>query len=99
MSAELIDEVKVGSIQLGNTKLIVQDADNLNAAPLIINNVNFSASKVVSLTDGSTTNDLINNADWKLSADGFSFYTKQKLYQLSAAGLKLNNREGSINIK
>lgn len=99
MSAELIDEVKVGSIQLGNTKLIVQDADNPNATPLIINNVNFSASKVVSLTDGSTTNDLINNADWELSADGFSFYTKQKLYQLSAAGLKLNNREGSINIR
>ena len=99
MSAELIDEIHIGSMQLGNTKIIVMNVENPTAAPLIINDVTFSASRVESLTDGSTINNLINSADWELAAGGFSFYTQQKMYQFSASGLKLNNKEGNITIK
>lgn len=99
MSAELIDEVHIGSMQLGNTKVTVVDAATPNNAPLIINNVIFSASKVAQLSDGTTINNLINNADWELVASGISFYTKNKLYLLSFNGLKLNNKKGNINIK
>ena len=99
MSTELIDEIHIGSMLLGNTKIIVMNAENPTAAPLIINDVTFSASRVESLTDGSTINNLINGADWELAAGGFSFYTQQKMYQLSASGLKLNNKEGNITIK
>jgi len=42
---------------------------------------------------------LINSADWELTAGGFSFYTSEKLYQLTATGMKLNNKEGHINIR
>lgn len=99
MSAELIDEVHIGSVKLGHTKVIVLDAANPNSAPLIINNVTFSASKVERLSDGSTINNLINNANWELMASGFSFYSKEKMYLLNFSGIKLNNKEGNINIK
>lgn len=99
LSNELIDEALIGSIKLSNTKIIVKDPANINEIPFVINDVTFTASKIVSVTNGSTINNLINNAAWELSASGFSFVTKQKLYQFNATGLLLNNKTASIKIK
>lgn len=99
ISSDLIDEAQIGGIKLANTKIIVKDLANADENPFIINDVTFLASNVVSLTNGSTINNLINNAEWKLSAGGFSFITKDKLYKFIAAGLLLNNKAGTIKIK
>lgn len=99
ISSDLIDEAQIGGIKLAGTKIIVKNPDDVKEPPFIINDVTFSASKVLSLSDGSTINNLINNAEWELSAGSFAFVTKEKLYQFSAAGLQLNNKAGTIKIK
>jgi hypothetical protein len=99
LSADLIDEAQIGGVQLGKTKIIVLDPSKPNEPPFIINDVQFVASKIEKLTDGSTVNDLINNAEWELSAGGFSFITKEKLYRFSTEGLQLNNKNGTIKVK
>jgi post-segregation antitoxin (ccd killing protein) len=99
LSNELIDEAQIGGIRISNTKIIIIDPFKPTGTPFIINDVKFLTSKVVNLTKGNTINDLINNADWELSAGGFSFLTKEKLYQFSVNNAVLNNKMGTIKIK
>ena len=99
LSSDLIDEAEIGGIKLANTKIVIKDPSNESEIPFIINDVTFSASKVLSVTNSSTINDIINNAEWELSAGGFSFITKEKLYQFSAEGMLLNNKTGTIKVK
>ena len=99
LSSDLIDEAQIGGIKLANTKIVIKDPSNESEIPFIINDVTFSASKVLSVTNSSTINDIINNAEWELSAGGFSFITKEKLYQFGAEGMLLNNKTGTIKVK
>ena len=99
LSNDLIDRTQIGNIQLNNTQIIIIDPAKPKETPFLINDVKFSTSNIVSVSYGSTVNDLINNAEWELSAGGFSFTTKDKLYRSSAAGLLVNNKMGIISIK
>jgi hypothetical protein len=99
MSTVLIDEVHIDGIQLADTKIIIADSDGPDESPFIINKAAFTASKLSSLANGSTINNLINTASWQLSAGGFSLLTKNGLYRLTATGLQLNNQDHSVKIR
>ena len=98
LSSSLIDEAQVDGVQLGNTKIIVVDPAKPGEAAFIINDVKFSAAKIVSVTEGSTISDIINSAEWQLSAGSFSFFTKEKFYKFSADGMLLDNKSGTVKI-
>lgn len=99
LSSNLIDEAQIDGIQLGNTKILVIDPDKPTEPAFVINDVKFSAANALSVTQGSTINDLINNSEWELSAKGFSFLSKEKIYNFIATDIQLNNKNGTVKIK
>ncbi len=98
-SADLFDEAKVEGIKLGPTKFLVIDPAKLAEPAFIINDVQFNATAVESLTSGNTIDNLINNASWKLSARGFSFVSKLKFYTFIASNIQLDNKQQTVKIK
>ena len=99
ISSQIIDEAQIDGIQLGQTKIIVIDPSKPKEAAFIINDVTFTASQLVNVTSGSTVDELINNANWELTASGFSFLTKEKMYKFIATGIQINNKIGTVKIK
>ncbi|MDN3654423.1 hypothetical protein QWZ08_02225 [Ferruginibacter paludis] len=99
LTNDLIDEAQIGGIQLGKTTVIIEDPEKPGKPPFKINDVEFSAADIVSSTNGGTLSNLVSNANWNLSAGGFSFITKNNLYKVRAEGLVLNNKAGTIKVK
>ena len=99
ISSQIIDEAQIDGIQLGKTKIIVIDPSKPKEAAFIINDVTFTASQLANVTNGSTVDELINNANWELAASGFSFLTKEKMYKFIATGIQINNKIGTVKIK
>ncbi len=99
ISSQIIDEAQIDGIQLGKTKIIVIDPSKPKEAAFIINDVTFTASQLANVTNGSTVDELINNANWELAASGFSFLTKEKMYKFIATGVQINNKIGTVKIK
>jgi hypothetical protein len=99
LTNDLIDEAQIGGIQLGKTTIVIEDPEKPDKPPFIINDVQFSASDIVSSTNGGTLSNLVSNANWNLTAAGFSLITKNKLYKFTAEGLALNNKAGTVKVK
>ncbi|MGC4101964.1 hypothetical protein [Ferruginibacter sp.] len=99
LSSELIDEMQVGLVQLGKTKLVVVNTLEPQSEPFVLNDVEFVVSKVVKVGQGNILSDLVSNGEWILRSSGFSFFTTDKLYKLSAADIAVNNANSTIDIK
>jgi len=99
LSNDLIDEAKIGGIRLNKTKIILIDPLKPNEPPFIINDVTFSAIGIAGSTEGNTLNELVSNAEWELSAGKFSLVTRDKLYEFSAADMRVNNKNGTVKVK
>lgn len=100
LSTDMIDQAQVDGINLGKTKVIIAGKGDRGKAPFILNNVIFKVTKMRGINEGTTTiNSLINNAQWQLSADGFSFITKNKLYKISVGDFMIDNAASAIKIK
>ncbi len=98
LSSDLIDQAQVAGIKLGNTKIVIINKSEPGSKPFILNNAKFSVLTPVKINEGATVNNLINNADWELSADGFSFDTKNKLYKISVGNFIINNAAGTAKV-
>ena len=98
-SSDMIDEAHINGINLQNIKLIVVNPLKPQQEALVINNVKFTASKMASVTEGSTVNEMINSADWELSAGDFSVTTKDKIYRIIANDIFINNFQSVVKIK
>ncbi|CAN5479766.1 hypothetical protein BH11BAC3_BH11BAC3_00410 [soil metagenome] len=99
LSSDLIDQAQVGTINLGHTKVIIINKDDPSAKPFVLNNVKFSMFSPIKINEGATLNNLINNAQWELSADGFSFDTKSGTYNIAIGDFSINNVSATAKIK
>ncbi|MFT3682107.1 MAG: hypothetical protein QM791_17660 [Ferruginibacter sp.] len=99
LSSELIDGIETGTVQLGNTKVILLDEARPGDPPFILDGVRFNVSKVLKVTNGSTLGDLINNAEWKLQVAAFSFMSKEKKYKAAAADIEMDNTRSVMTVK
>ncbi|HMG83012.1 MAG TPA: hypothetical protein VK559_08245 [Ferruginibacter sp.] len=97
-SSDLIDEVAVDGMNLGSTNVIIIDTSNSKEKPFILNDVRFTVSKVNNVTDGTKISDIINNAAWQLSVGSFLLSTKNKLYDITAAGVQLDNVKQTVSV-
>ncbi len=98
-SSDFIDAAQIEGLKTGSTTIVIKNADKPGTEPFIIDNVKCNVSNVKGVTSGSTTlSTLINDADWQITAGGFSLPTADKIYKLTAAGLQLNSN-GSISVK
>ncbi|MBK7885723.1 MAG: hypothetical protein IPJ81_19510 [Chitinophagaceae bacterium] len=98
-SSNIIDEAKIEGVKLGNTKVIISNPLRPGDEPFIINDVKFTATKVASVTEASTVAQMINTADWELSAGNFSLVTKDKLYKIIANNILINNLKSYVEVK
>ncbi len=99
LSSDLIDQAQVGTINLGHTKVIIINKDDPSAKPFVLNNVKFAMFSPIKIMEGATLNNLINNAQWELSADGFSFDTKSGMYNIAIGDFSVNNVSATAKIK
>ncbi len=96
---DFFDEVEIGSLQLGNTTLIIRDRQNPGKEPVTVRNVKLSTINEINVTKGNTIRNIIDKAKWKLSAEGFSLVTADKIYTISMSGIFIDryNQTASIN--
>ncbi|MES2431864.1 MAG: hypothetical protein V4556_13100 [Bacteroidota bacterium] len=99
LTSDIIDELQVGALDLGNTKVVIVDLADPKAEPFVLNDVKFKVTKILKVNEGSTVSDLVNNAEWKLSSSGFSFLTKDKLYKLNLSTINVDNTTSLLNVK
>lgn len=93
-----IEQAQIAGIRLGNTKLVIINKDQPKKEPFVLNNVNFTVTKIPDLTGGMSVNNIINNAQWQLSADGFSIVTKDKLYKLTIGNFSVDNTGSVVKV-
>jgi len=93
------DEVEIGSLQLGNTTLIIKDKQHPEKAAITVTNVKFSVSNEINVLEGNNLKNIIDRADWKLSTDGFSLLTKDNMYTIAIKGIELDRKNQSASIK
>jgi hypothetical protein len=98
LSSDLIDQAQVSAINLGKTRIVVINQANPNAKPFVLNNVTFAVLTPVKIIEGTTLNNLVNNAEWAFSADGFSVDSKDGVYRTSFGNFTVNNQTGKASI-
>ena len=99
LSTDMINQAQIAGINLGSTKVLIVDKDKPGKAPFVLNNVKFTVTRQVKIMDGTTINNLVNNSDWKLSANGFSVVTKDKLYKITVGDFVIDNAAAVVTIK
>jgi len=99
LSTDIIDQAQVAGIKLGSTRLIIADKADPAKPPFILNNVIFKLTKMLKVNEGSTVNNMINNAEWELSANGFVLNTKSKLYKMSVGDFMINTATSVVKAK
>lgn len=93
------DEALVDKVTIGNTKIFIYNRAKPNEQPLVITNVKFNASDIQKLHSGTNIKNLISSSNWKITADGFSFFTANKRYKISVGAFDINNANSSMHIK
>ncbi|MEI9935061.1 MAG: hypothetical protein WDM71_09500 [Ferruginibacter sp.] len=91
LSDNFFNQAQVGSVYINNTKLIVNNLQKPGQKPFELDSVKFSMYRKLSIGKVSTLSYLLNNAQWELSANGFSFNTSNKIYRVSIGAFKIDN--------
>ena len=97
--SDIIDQGQIGGISLTHTKVVIVDKSKPGEKPFVLSNVSFDADKIPGINNQVTLNNLVNNAHWQLSADGFSFNTSNNLYKVDVGNFVINNINSSIKLK
>ena len=92
------DEALIKNIRLGSTDVSLYNMANKNEAPFFFKNVKFNASGIDSIYSGTDLLKLIGDSRWDLSADGFSFVTKDKMYKINLGAFLLDKTRASVTM-
>ena len=90
-SDSLFNQAQLSSITINNTKVAFINTASPLLKPFIVDSVRFEVFNRVKVSDGSTISDLVNNAHWKLSANGFSFVTQSGFYKVIIGPFAVEN--------
>lgn len=93
------DEALLNKVTIGKTKILIYNREKPDDKPFVLDNVKFSAANIQKLYSGTSIKNLISTSDWILSADGFSFATDNKRYQINVGPFDINNGNSSMRIK
>ncbi|MCC7028934.1 MAG: hypothetical protein IT257_01425 [Chitinophagaceae bacterium] len=96
---EFFDEVEIGSLTLGNTNLIIRNKLHPEKEPLHVKNLKFSVSNEINVIEGNTFRNIIEKAKWKLSAEGFSLLSEDKIYAIQVNDIAIDRHTQSATIK
>jgi hypothetical protein len=94
MENDFFDEASIKNINIGNTSLIIYNYNDKNEAALVLNNVQFKAANIAEVYSGTNIMRLVSNSNWKISGDGTSFFTNDKMYKINIGSFILDNKNG-----
>lgn len=95
---DFFDEAIVKNISIGNTTLTLYNKANAEQKPLVLKNVQFNAGNIDSIYSGTDILKLLGSSQWDLSADGISFGTKDKVYNINIGPFKLDKKKKQIMV-
>lgn len=95
----LFAEAMVNAVDVRGIDILLFDAEKPSAKPLLIKNAALEAADIQALHAGITLRKIINEASWKLSADGCTFSTVDKRYQVAIGEFMIDNSNASTKIK
>jgi len=93
---EFFNGAIVKNIRVGNTALTIYNKAKSNEKPLQLKNVRFNAANIDSIYSGTNLLKLLGNSHWDLSADGISFSSADKVYNISIGPFKLDKRKKQV---
>ncbi len=94
MENDFFDEASIKNINIGNTSLIIYNYNDKNEAALVLKNVQFKAANIADVYSGTNIMRLVSNSNWKISGDGTSFFTNDKMYKINIGPFVLDNKNG-----
>lgn len=92
------DQAIVKNIRIGNTTLTVLNRANANEKPVVLKNVLFNAADIDSIYSGTDMMELLTKSKWNFKADGISFLSKDKVYNIQIGVFELDKIKQSIKI-
>lgn len=99
LDSSFFDKAVLNKIDVGKTKVLIFDRDKPAEAPAIINNVQFHAAEIPSITSGNTLKNIIANSKWVLSGDGFASETKDKLYKITIGPFMIDKDKSQVRVQ
>ncbi len=99
MENDFFDEASLKNIDIGNTSFAIYDFENKAEPILLLKNVQFKATNIDNVYTGTNIIRLISNSNWKLSSNGTSFMTKDKMYKINVGNFMIDNLRAVTNIK
>jgi hypothetical protein len=99
MENDFFDEASIKNIHIGNTNVTIYNFNNKNEAALLLNNVQFKAANIGNVYSGTNIMRLVSNSNWKLSGDGTSFFTNDKMYKINIGAFMVDNYNALTTFK
>ena len=92
------DEALLNNVRIGKTNILIYNKTKPTEAPVVLKNVQFSATDIQKLYSGTSIRNLISRSNWSLSGDGFSFISERKRYKINIGAFNINNVNSTMRI-
>ncbi len=92
------DEALLNNVSIGKTNIRIYDKEKPTEAPVVLTNVQFTATDIQKLYSGTSIRNLISRSNWALSGDGFSFISGNKRYKINVGYFNINNVNSTMRI-
>jgi len=96
---DFFDEIKIGSLQLGNTDIIIRSHEFPDREAITIHQVRFNVLNEINVVQRKTIRQIVSQANWEVDAASCSFETKNKLYTISIQGIKFDKAHSLATIQ
>lgn len=96
---DFFSKALVKNIQLGSTSLQLYQKNAPQTKPLILNNFKIAISNIGVVKDGSSLQQILQGSQWKFSADGLSFITKNQLNKITIGPFEANQQQQQLKIQ
>lgn len=93
---EFFNVASVKNIKLGNTTLTIYNRANANEKPLVLKNVKFKAANIDSVSSGTDVLKLLGKSQWDFAADGISFVSDDKVYNITIGPFQINKNTKQV---
>ena len=96
---DFFDVAQVKNIVIGPTDLRIINKAKATSEPMLLKKVEFTASNIGTVYDGTNLQRLLATTRWKLSSAGTRFTSKDKLYNIDIGRINLDKTASTIQVQ
>ncbi|MBS1742647.1 MAG: hypothetical protein JST81_06375 [Bacteroidetes bacterium] len=98
LDSSFLNGAHLQKISLNDLRIELFSANTPNDLPLVFTAVNFNASDIPGVTNGSNVKNILANSNWELLCGSFKHVTKDRNYNLSLSDFRINKAKHLISI-